>query len=101
MQYTMDTLDGTALLRVSGRLVFSDADVFRELITKLKAGSARRWTLDVSGLEFIDSGGLGMLLMIREAAEQMGTKVVLQKPAGQVKKALELSRFSQLMQIEP
>jgi anti-sigma B factor antagonist len=52
---------------------------------------AGRLTVDVSGLEFMDSSGLRVLLKVAQAASEQDATVVLLHPSPQVQKLLELT----------
>ncbi|WP_158240672.1 STAS domain-containing protein [Telmatospirillum siberiense] len=84
-------------LALRGRLTFDSNERFRTIVDTLTAGKPRSLRIDVSQLEFIDSAGLGMLLLLKES--QSGP-VILRAPQGQVKRLLAAARFDSLMTIE-
>ena len=59
---TTNTGDATEV-RMMGRLEFTDHDKLQDLVTLLGQTSRRRFAIDLSALEFVDSAGLGMLLI--------------------------------------
>jgi anti-anti-sigma factor len=83
-------------LTLRGRLTFEGNGRFRKIIDGLGGQPHRPLTVDVSQLDFIDSAGLGMLLLLKEA---VGGRATLQGPQGQVKRLLAASGFHTLMPI--
>jgi len=93
--------DGNAQAALSGQLTFTDHGAFRDAAHQLVASQAQRLVVEVGGLEFIDSAGLGMLLLLREEAGATGRPVVLRNAQGQVKRMFTVSRFDTLFIVEP
>lgn len=83
-------------LSLRGRLTFDGNEHFRTMIESLADLPRRQVNVDISQLEFIDSAGLGMLLLLKES--QAG-RITLQAPQGQVKRLLAASHFHTLMPI--
>jgi len=98
MQYAFADNDATVTL--SGELTFVDHPVFRAMATRLMQAKAAASVIDLSGLEFIDSAGLGMLLVARDEAKRGNRKLVLRRPTGQVKRMLDISKFETLFSIQ-
>jgi anti-anti-sigma factor len=76
--------DGRILLRVSGELDLATVEILRHAAAKeLDAGEFGELALDLSGLSFLDSSGLGALLQIRgEAMAQGGAFTIAGLSAG-------------------
>ncbi|WP_339780826.1 STAS domain-containing protein [uncultured Thalassospira sp.] len=87
-------------IEMTGRFTFSDHTVFRKLIDEITAQPSTTQVFDLSGIEFIDSAGLGMLLLARDEGEKNRAAVVLRGAKGQVKRMLEVARFDTLFQME-
>ena len=62
--------DETALVIFQGGLTHAEFDSFSRLLDRLHTVEARRYIIDLSGVDFIDSSGIGMLLMAQDHAEQ-------------------------------
>jgi anti-anti-sigma factor len=84
---------------MSGKFTFSDNQTFRTIIESIKSGEAANFTLDLSGVEFVDSAALGMFLVAREEAKKKGVNLTLSNPVGQVQNMFQLSNFSSLFNI--
>ncbi len=95
------TTDGSAIcLRLSDKLTFADHAAFRDLLRKVENSGARSCVFDLSGLSSIDSAGLGMFMIAKDAAQKQGWTLIIRKPAGHVKALFELGRFDKLLTIE-
>ena len=92
--------DGDATVSLSGDLTFTDHVAFREIADRLAGSSARTITIDVSDLKFIDSAGLGMLLIAREEAAKTSRVLILRGAKGQVNRMFELTKFNTLFTVE-
>jgi anti-anti-sigma factor len=57
----------------------------------LAAGEVRRLVLDLEGLTFIDSAGLGALLAIRDRTQDLGIEMALTNISARVRRILDLS----------
>jgi anti-anti-sigma factor len=56
--------------------------------------------LDLSEIEFIDSSGLGMLLLLRETATDQGSEIVLRNPRDKVMRIFKACKYDSLFTIE-
>lgn len=90
----------TTEVTLTGRLTFADNDSFLEMM-KVFEGHVRehRFVLDLSGLEFIDSSGLGMFLVARDTAVKNDYELVLRGAHKQVKKVMDMARFGTVFQV--
>lgn len=88
-------------LRLEGTFTFESHVQFRSASRDLlEAATADRVSLDLSGLSYLDSSALGMLLLLREQAEMKELAVVLVKPSPMVLDILKIVRFEQLFEIQ-
>ena len=83
----------------SDRLTYTDLRAFRDLLSQIKESECRLVVLDLANLNWIDSAGLGMLLLARDAAQKNDVKLVLRSPRGDVKSMLELGRFDTIFDV--
>ncbi len=85
---------------LSDKLTSSDLSQFRELLSQIKKSSSKVIVLDLENLDWINSAGLGMLILAKELAEKEELELVLRSPKGHVKSLLELGRFEKIFTIE-
>jgi len=95
--------DGDSLtLRLVGRLEFTDHERLHQMAAEIAADPLPRLlVIDASQLEFIDSAGLGMLLILRDRAEERGRQLVVRGAKGEVRRSIQLSRIDDLVTLEP
>lgn len=83
-----------------GEFTFNDHGAFKDMVSALVQGSGSSITIDLSKLQFIDSAGLGMLLLVRDEATKRARKLILRSPTGQVKRMFGLTKFDALFAVE-
>jgi HptB-dependent secretion and biofilm anti anti-sigma factor len=87
-------------VRIAGEFTFTDHASFKSMIDRLLEGNSPSVTMDLGQLKFIDSAGLGMLLLARDAFGKADRKLVLRAPSGQVKRMFGLTKFDTLFSVE-
>lgn len=92
--------DGTVVL-LSGKMTMRDHETFQEMLATATKATGARIVFDMRGLDFIDSAGLGFLLIARERSEDSGRLLALRAPQPHVRRLLDLGEFGTLMPIEP
>ena len=100
MDYGIDVKEQEAVVRLKGRLTFNDHAKLRALIREMLQNKAKRQVLDLSALEFVDSAGIGMLLIAREEMANVEKQLVLRAAAGQVKRVLTVAQLNKIVTIE-
>jgi anti-sigma B factor antagonist len=89
--------DGEPLITVTGELDLMGADALRQAIAAALQSGRDRLALDLSGLRFIDSAGLAVLI---EAASRVET-VELRSPSDAVRRAVELTGLTDVLRMVP
>lgn len=98
MKFSIRPADNIIVLE--GRFTYADHDLFRGVLDHLGRPGRGRPVFDLSQLTFMDSAGLGMLLLARETAEANGADLVLRGAAGPVLRLLTASRFETIFAVE-
>ena len=76
------------IFRCDGRIVFGDeGSVLRERISNVLRGTPRV-VVNLDGVDYIDSGGLGILVGLLVSARNRGGELKLVAPHGRVKDVL-------------
>jgi len=88
-------------LTLSGRITYQDHVTFRSFIETIDSGDVKKVSIELAKADFIDSAGLGMLLLLRDAVSQRQGRVSLVRPQGQVQRLIDTSRFSALFDVLP
>lgn len=96
-----EIIDGTEIptLVLRDQLTFSDRERFDAVIDKLLARRKPLVAVDLAGLDYMDSAGLGMLLTLRDRADKAQAQVKLLRPKGEVGELLVLACFDSLFSI--
>lgn len=100
MEFVARTSPDSIEASLTGRLEFTDHDRLRDIVALLEEPGSNRFVLDVSGLEFIDSAGLGMLLILQEEAEVRNIRLVVRGPRNDVKRSMDLAKINEIVTIE-
>lgn len=101
MECAISINNHSCLVKLSGQFVFSDHAQFKEILNSAEEASVQHVTVNLAKVEFIDSAGLGMLLLLRDTCDKHKKRLTLKDPQGQVKKVFHISKFEHLFTIEP
>ncbi len=96
MELSISRNGDAAFAKMSGKFTFSDHMKFKDVLALAEDASIKSVTLDFAAIEFLDSAGLGMLMILRKIAMQNGQGVTIASANGQVDKVLRLSRFDEM-----
>ncbi|QJE72939.1 STAS domain-containing protein [Aerophototrophica crusticola] len=91
---------GGMVLVMQGRLTLADHDQFREILDMAEGKAGSSLSFDLSALSFIDSNGLGMLLMLRDKVQGRGGRVILRAPRPTVAGFLRVACLHTLFDID-
>ncbi len=100
MDYAIEAKDHESIVRLRGRLTFNDHAKLRTLITEMQGSKGKRQILDLGNLEFVDSAGIGMLLIAHEEMGNADKQLVLRGAAGQVKRVLSVAQLGKIVTVE-
>ncbi|MBF0097737.1 MAG: STAS domain-containing protein [Magnetococcales bacterium] len=93
--------DKETIIHVDGKFSFGlhrqFRDAYRHEISDRK--KQKRFVVDLSKTEFIDSSALGMLIVLREEAGTREQQIELAHAHPQIRKVLEEASFQRLFQI--
>jgi anti-sigma B factor antagonist len=89
--------DGAKVIAVTGDLDMATTDQLRDALMKARRDSeAPRLIIDLSGVDFIDSSGLAVLI----AVSRTGVSVVLRGTSHAVQRAVEVTGLTDLFELE-
>ena len=93
--------DGTkAVVSLKGELDVAGAGRLRDCLVAEIAAGRTTIMLDLAGLEFIDSTGLGVIVSGLKRARERGGDVVLRAPNRTTRRVLEITGLDRTMTIE-
>jgi anti-sigma B factor antagonist len=90
LSITSRTLEDTVMLTVTGEIDLSNAESLYKALTDALAPGAPV-IVDLTGVDFIDSRGLGALVRARHEAVQAATTPILVIPSEPVARVFELA----------
>lgn len=96
MEYRSHITDRNMQIVMQGQFTFSDNIAFREILNEFDSKAIKHLSINFSEVDFIDSAGLGMLLLLRDECEQKEATISLEAATGQVEKIFLVSKFDQL-----
>ena len=92
-------IDENARVMLRGELDMATAPVVQETLARLQAEGVRFVTADLSALDFIDSGGLGALVLALKRQREAGGDISLCCVPPGVLKALQIMGIDKIFQI--
>jgi HptB-dependent secretion and biofilm anti anti-sigma factor len=88
-----------AFIHLPAQVTFADGSNFRKQLMAAIEDKVSHLTIDLSDTEFMDSAGLGMLLVALKECELNSISLALRRPKGDIKKLLELTRSDERFHI--
>ncbi len=82
-----------ARVSLSGSMYVEDSASVREKLIELMEEGAVNLTFDLSGLTYIDSSGLGVLISLHKRCLQKGGRMVITGLRGMVEELFKLTRL--------
>ncbi len=95
----LDTSSKTLEITVTGRFDFSVHQDFRKASEQANSG-VNKIVLDMSGVEYVDSSALGMLLVLRDKVGDKKESVRIKNAKSDVKKILQIANFDKLFTLD-
>jgi anti-anti-sigma factor len=92
------TLESTTIMRLAGPLTLTNLFAFQHDLTTTHPQTL---ILDLSGVPYMDSAGLGVLMNYYVSAEKNGRKFALASVNERVLTLLELTRVNTLLRVFP
>lgn len=100
MQITVEKKGEAAKLTLNGRFDFSSHREFRNACDEaLQTPDIKEIEADFGRVDYLDSSALGMLLLLREKAQNANLKVSLTNCTGLVQQVLDVANFQRLFTI--
>ncbi|NBO17628.1 MAG: anti-sigma factor antagonist [Proteobacteria bacterium] len=96
MEYVINQQDSTRRIVMSGQFTFSDNQKFKQVLALLDDSQMKALVVDFTEVDFIDSAGLGMLLLLRDECQARNIAISIAAAKGQVEKIFLISKFDQL-----
>jgi len=93
LDMTTRQVDGVTVISCAGRIVFGDeATALREKLKKALS-SSKQIVLNMSGVTYIDSGGLGTLVGLYSSARSAGADIKLTGLGQRIRDVLQITKL--------
>ena len=98
LTFSSDEVDGRTVLSVGGEIDTQTTDELRGAVDDLDVAH-RTLVLDLHGVEFVDSSGLGALLGIKKQQERAGGHLLLTRLSAPVARIIEITRMDRVFEV--
>lgn len=100
MQIQTSLRDGVSVVALAGSFDFNVHKDFRQTCDAMLAEpSVNVLELNLARVHYLDSSALGMLLILRDKAEEKGKQIILSGQTGTVRQVLEIANFGKLFEL--
>lgn len=98
MEIQISETGDTVNASIRGNLNFQDHVAFNEFLARIQ-DKKRHVTFDLSGLDMIDSAGIGMLFLAHKIIQKSQGSMALKNPNGQVKRVFDITSISREIRV--
>lgn len=100
MPVTLSHQGSICTVSISGRFTFQIHREFRQLSEQaLDDHGCKQLDMDLSGVEYLDSSALGMLLLVKDKAAEQGKQIRLKGAGGYTLQILQTVKFDQMFDL--
>ena len=99
MDFQITEKGSSVIFSLSGDFTYGDLKEFNDQIALLNTKKPELVEFDFSGLNFIDSMGLGLLIQVHDAGVKNGYRTVIKNARGNVLEVLENANFLKLFEM--
>lgn len=93
--------DGVLEFRLAGEIDHHSAVMVRtEMDAEIQKQKPRKTVLDLSGIEFMDSSGLGLIMGRYALTQRQGGTLTVRNPNARIVQILEMAGFGRVISIE-
>jgi anti-sigma B factor antagonist len=93
--------DGITVLSAHGEIDVATAPQLRQQIVELASASSAPLVIDLEGVDFLDSTGLGVLVSGLKRFRTLGSDVLLVATRPRILKVFEITGLTQVFSIHP
>ncbi|HEV8375664.1 MAG TPA: STAS domain-containing protein [Candidatus Polarisedimenticolia bacterium] len=100
MKTKVRNVGDVAVVDLSGKITIGEGDVvLREEVNKLLETDAKKILLNLNGVTYMDSAGIGELVACYKRSAEAGARLKLLNPSGRVSDLLSLTKLQQVFDI--
>jgi anti-sigma B factor antagonist len=83
----------TYIIDVNGEMDLYNSYKLKELVMKMLEKKVERFIINLQGVDYIDSSGIGALIYICSTVKKMNLRLLIANIHGSVKKVIELTKL--------
>jgi len=87
------------ILDVVGDLTYANRSVFKAAVEKAKQAGCRHLIVNLEQVRFVDSAGLGLLVLVSQSFKLQQAQVSMLKPQSYVREILSLANIPKMIPI--
>jgi anti-sigma B factor antagonist len=100
MKTKIRNVGDVAVVDLTGKITIGEGDVvLREEVNKLLESDVKKVLLNLNGVTYMDSAGIGELVACYKRAAEAGARLKLLNPSGRVSDLLSLTKLQQVFDI--
>ena len=99
MDITQRAVKGATVLDLKGDLTYSTRAVFKTAIEQVKNSSCRHLIVNMEQVRFVDSSGLGLLVLVSQTFKLQQAQISLLKPQSYVREIMSLANIPKMIPI--
>ena len=99
MQISERTVPQGIILDPVGDLTYANRAVFKAAVEKAKQAGCRHLIVNLEQVRFVDSAGLGLIVLVSQNLKLLQTKVSMLKPQRYVMEIMSLANIPKLIPI--
>lgn len=100
MEHTLTKQADTVEVILHGDLTFADHEQFRTILFALAdSPESKNIVINVKGVNFIDSAGIGMLIIAHDESKDRHQQLTIRGARDQVKAALDIADLKSLIKL--
>lgn len=100
MGYRLSEINGQVTVQLIGDMDMRSVAVLREELSKMILAGKLFYAFNMTGLRYIDSAGLGMLIAVQKKVAPQGGQVVIRGLHGVIRELFEQTRLDKIFTIE-
>ena len=100
VEVELETAGSTVHVSLRNEILVSNFQPVKEALLRALESPAQTVEIDLSGVPYMDSTGLGMLLEIQRVVKETKGRLRLLRPSEQVMRALKVMALDQVFEIE-
>ena len=100
MQIKNSNDKGVLVLSLFGRLTMDSEELLVERVKKVADGGARRLLVDLSGVDYVDSHGLGQMVAAHNLLGSLGGQIRFAGVSSKLQALLEMTHLPRVLHVD-